>query len=96
MLLCEETLSVLDMLKPKVKLVEEACHCESFRPTMKKRRCPVLASFSTNPHSLSALRMSTLVPSFCRLILDVGNFLNYVRVSLFFLSVAAFPSSVSC
>lgn len=28
MLLCEETLSVLDMLKPKVKLVEEACHCE--------------------------------------------------------------------
>lgn len=50
MLLCEETLSVLEMLKPKVKLVEEACH---------------------------SLRMSSLVPSFCRLILDVGNFLNY-------------------
>lgn len=28
MLLCEETLSVLEMLKPKVKLVEEACHCK--------------------------------------------------------------------
>lgn len=50
MLLCEETSSVLDMLKPKVKLVEEACQ---------------------------SLRMSTLMPSFCRLILDVGNFLNY-------------------
>ncbi|XP_051242281.1 inverted formin-2 isoform X2 [Dicentrarchus labrax] len=50
MLLCEETSSVLDMLKPKVKLVDEACQ---------------------------SLRMSTLMPSFCRLILDVGNFLNY-------------------
>ncbi|XP_060938335.1 inverted formin-2 isoform X2 [Limanda limanda] len=50
MLLCEETSSVLDMLKPKVKLVEEACQ---------------------------SLRASTLIPSFCRLILDVGNFLNY-------------------
>ncbi|XP_071355157.1 inverted formin-2 isoform X2 [Trachinotus anak] len=50
MLLCEETSSVLDMLKPKVKLVEEACQ---------------------------SLRLSTLMPSFCRLILDVGNFLNY-------------------
>lgn len=29
MLLCEETSSVLDMLKPKVKLVEEACQCKS-------------------------------------------------------------------
>lgn len=50
MLLCEETTSVLDMLKPKVKLVEEACQ---------------------------SLRKSTHMPSFCRLILDVGNFLNY-------------------
>ncbi|KAF7665026.1 hypothetical protein LDENG_00158400 [Lucifuga dentata] len=50
MLLCEETASVLDMLKPKVWLVEEACQ---------------------------SLRMSTLMPNFCRLILDVGNFLNY-------------------
>ncbi|XP_049917473.1 inverted formin-2 isoform X1 [Epinephelus moara] len=50
MLLCEETSSVLEMLKPKVKLVEEACQ---------------------------SLRTSTLMPSFCRLILDVGNFLNY-------------------
>ncbi|KAF0044490.1 hypothetical protein F2P81_003648 [Scophthalmus maximus] len=50
MLLCEETSSVLDMLKPKVKLVEEACQ---------------------------SLRASTLIPSFCKLILDVGNFLNY-------------------
>uniref|UniRef100_A0AAQ5YGY5 Inverted formin, FH2 and WH2 domain containing n=1 Tax=Amphiprion ocellaris TaxID=80972 RepID=A0AAQ5YGY5_AMPOC len=50
MLLCEETASVLEMLKPKVKLVEEACQ---------------------------SLRMSPLMPSFCRLILDVGNFLNY-------------------
>uniref|UniRef100_A0AAZ3QLT9 Inverted formin 2 n=1 Tax=Oncorhynchus tshawytscha TaxID=74940 RepID=A0AAZ3QLT9_ONCTS len=45
MLLCEETASVLDMLKPKAEVVESACH--------------------------------TLMPSFCRLILDVGNFLNY-------------------
>uniref|UniRef100_A0A8C4DA47 Inverted formin-2 n=1 Tax=Dicentrarchus labrax TaxID=13489 RepID=A0A8C4DA47_DICLA len=29
MLLCEETSSVLDMLKPKVKLVDEACHPEN-------------------------------------------------------------------
>uniref|UniRef100_A0AAX7V619 Inverted formin, FH2 and WH2 domain containing n=1 Tax=Astatotilapia calliptera TaxID=8154 RepID=A0AAX7V619_ASTCA len=50
MLLCEETASVLEMLKPKVKFMEEACH---------------------------SLRTSTLMPSFCRLILDVGNFLNY-------------------
>ncbi|XP_044021482.1 inverted formin-2 isoform X2 [Siniperca chuatsi] len=50
MLLCEETSSVLDMLKPKVKLVEEACQ---------------------------SLKTSTRMPSFCRLILDVGNFLNY-------------------
>uniref|UniRef100_A0A3B5BI90 FH2 domain-containing protein n=1 Tax=Stegastes partitus TaxID=144197 RepID=A0A3B5BI90_9TELE len=50
MLLCEETASVLEMLKPKVKLVEEACQ---------------------------SLRTSPLMPSFCRLILDVGNFLNY-------------------
>lgn len=50
MLLCEETSSVLEMLKPKVKLVEEACQ---------------------------SLRDSTLMPSFCKLILDVGNFLNY-------------------
>lgn len=50
MLLCEETSSVLEMLKPKVILLEEACQ---------------------------SLRRSTLMPSFCRLILDVGNFLNY-------------------
>ncbi|XP_034051380.1 inverted formin-2 isoform X2 [Thalassophryne amazonica] len=50
MLLCEETASVLEMLKPKVKLVEEACQ---------------------------SLRRSALMPSFCKLILDVGNFLNY-------------------
>uniref|UniRef100_A0A672K1Q5 Inverted formin 2 n=1 Tax=Sinocyclocheilus grahami TaxID=75366 RepID=A0A672K1Q5_SINGR len=50
MLLCEETLSVLDILKPKVELVEMACE---------------------------NLRKSPLLPSFCKLILDVGNFLNY-------------------
>ncbi|XP_020485642.3 inverted formin-2 isoform X2 [Labrus bergylta] len=50
MLLCEETSSVLEMLKPRVKLVEEACQ---------------------------SLRESTLIPSLCRHILDVGNFLNY-------------------
>lgn len=33
-------------------------------------------------NKFSALRVSTLMPSFCRLILDVGNFLNYVRTSL--------------
>ncbi|KAM9787257.1 inverted formin-2 isoform X1 [Syngnathus typhle] len=50
MLLCEETASVLEILRPKVKLLEEACH---------------------------SLRASTCIPTFCRLILDVGNFLNY-------------------
>ncbi|XP_039518877.1 inverted formin-2 isoform X3 [Pimephales promelas] len=50
MLLCEETLSVLDILKPKVELVDAACE---------------------------SLRRSSLLPSFCKLILDVGNFLNY-------------------
>ncbi|MCI4382842.1 hypothetical protein PGIGA_G00019360 [Pangasianodon gigas] len=50
MLLCEETASVLEILKPKAQLVKEAC---------------------------KSLRASTLLPSFCRLILRVGNFLNY-------------------
>ncbi|XP_076833808.1 inverted formin-2-like isoform X2 [Brachyhypopomus gauderio] len=50
MLLCEETLSVLEMLKPKAQLLEAACE---------------------------SLQASTLLPSFCRLILQVGNFLNY-------------------
>ncbi|XP_060736260.1 inverted formin-2 isoform X4 [Tachysurus vachellii] len=50
MLLCEETSSVLEILKPKAQLVDEAC---------------------------KSLRQSTLLPSFCRLILRVGNFLNY-------------------
>ncbi|KAJ8399124.1 hypothetical protein AAFF_G00415030 [Aldrovandia affinis] len=50
MLLCEETASVLEMMKPKVMLVEAACE---------------------------SLRVSTQLPRFCRLILDVGNFLNY-------------------
>ncbi|CAL1574995.1 unnamed protein product [Knipowitschia caucasica] len=50
MLLCEETASVLDILRPKVKLVEAACQ---------------------------ALQKSIHLPSFCKLILDVGNFLNY-------------------
>uniref|UniRef100_A0A8B9GTQ3 Inverted formin, FH2 and WH2 domain containing n=1 Tax=Astyanax mexicanus TaxID=7994 RepID=A0A8B9GTQ3_ASTMX len=49
MLLCEETVSVLEILKPKAELVEAACESES----------------------------STLLPSFCKLILHVGNFLNY-------------------
>uniref|UniRef100_A0A8C1M6Y7 Inverted formin 2 n=1 Tax=Cyprinus carpio TaxID=7962 RepID=A0A8C1M6Y7_CYPCA len=56
MLLCEETLSVLDILKPKVELLETACE---------------------------NLRKSSLLPSFCKLILSVGNFLNYVRKSQF-------------
>ncbi|XP_016414715.1 LOW QUALITY PROTEIN: inverted formin-2, partial [Sinocyclocheilus rhinocerous] len=50
MLLCEETLCVLEILKPKVELVETACE---------------------------NLRKGSLLPSFCKLILDVGNFLNY-------------------
>ncbi|KAG7328122.1 hypothetical protein KOW79_008066 [Hemibagrus wyckioides] len=50
MLLCEETASVLEILKPKAQLVNEAC---------------------------MSLRESKLLPSFCRLILQVGNFLNY-------------------
>ncbi|XP_059411500.1 inverted formin-2-like isoform X2 [Carassius carassius] len=50
MLLCEEALSVLDILKPKVELVETACE---------------------------NIRKSSLLPCFCKLILDVGNFLNY-------------------
>ncbi|KAG5857625.1 hypothetical protein ANANG_G00021410 [Anguilla anguilla] len=50
MLLCEEVASVLEMLKPKAVLVEEACE---------------------------SLRVSTQLPSFCKHILNVGNFLNY-------------------
>ncbi|KAJ8290405.1 hypothetical protein GJAV_G00012390 [Gymnothorax javanicus] len=50
MLLCEEAASVLEMLKPKAALVEEACQ---------------------------SLRISTQLPRFCKLILNVGNFLNY-------------------
>ncbi|XP_014000096.2 LOW QUALITY PROTEIN: inverted formin-2-like [Salmo salar] len=50
MLLCEEISSVLQMMQPKVELLDEACE---------------------------SLRVSTRLPSFCKLILDVGNFLNY-------------------
>ncbi|XP_048830311.1 inverted formin-2-like [Brienomyrus brachyistius] len=50
MLLCEETGSLIDMLKPKAELVDGAC---------------------------ASLRESTRLPSFCKLILNVGNFLNY-------------------
>ncbi|XP_045066166.1 inverted formin-2-like isoform X1 [Coregonus clupeaformis] len=50
MLLCEEISSVLQMMQPKAKLLDEACE---------------------------SLRVSTRLPSFCMLILDVGNFLNY-------------------
>ncbi|KAJ8356318.1 hypothetical protein SKAU_G00191120 [Synaphobranchus kaupii] len=50
MLLCEETASVLEMLRPKVDLVAQAC---------------------------DGVRQSTRLPRFCKLILDVGNFLNY-------------------
>ncbi|XP_055028909.2 inverted formin-2 isoform X1 [Misgurnus anguillicaudatus] len=50
MLLCEETQSTLEILKPKVQLLESGCE---------------------------SLRQSSLLPSFCKLILDVGNFLNY-------------------
>uniref|UniRef100_A0A8C8IWG9 Inverted formin, FH2 and WH2 domain containing n=1 Tax=Oncorhynchus tshawytscha TaxID=74940 RepID=A0A8C8IWG9_ONCTS len=50
MLLCEEISSVLQIMQPKVKLLDEACE---------------------------SLRVSTRLPSFCMLILDVGNFLNY-------------------
>ncbi|XP_014060244.2 inverted formin-2 [Salmo salar] len=50
MLLCEEISSVLQMMQPKVKLLDEACE---------------------------SLKVSTRLPSFCMLILDVGNFLNY-------------------
>lgn len=71
---------MLEMLRPKVKLLDEACHCELMCV------CGHAIS-STSGYSsanvisvqFSAIRTSTLIPSFCRLILDVGNFLNYVR-----------------
>ncbi|KAG7461247.1 hypothetical protein MATL_G00208030 [Megalops atlanticus] len=50
MLLCEETASVLEMLRPKAELVVQAC---------------------------DGVRQSTRLSKFCKLILDVGNFLNY-------------------
>ncbi|KAM6953928.1 LOW QUALITY PROTEIN: inverted formin-2-like [Aplochiton taeniatus] len=50
MRLCEETTSVLEMIRPKAELMDAAC---------------------------GSLMKSTRLPSFCRLILDVGNFLNY-------------------
>ncbi|XP_040920666.1 inverted formin-2-like isoform X2 [Toxotes jaculatrix] len=50
LLLCEESSCVLETLKPKVELLEGACH---------------------------SVRESTRLPSFCKLILSVGNFLNY-------------------
>lgn len=92
MLLCEETLSVLDMLKPKVALVEEACQCEY--STSRWSWIHYLIYNEINPWCFfffflsTALRESTLIPSFCRLILDVGNFLNYVScaVSCFLLN----------
>lgn len=50
MLLIEESSSVLQNLKPKAELLDQAC-------------CSV--------------RESTRLPRFCKIILDVGNFLNY-------------------
>ncbi|XP_061099974.1 inverted formin-2-like isoform X1 [Conger conger] len=50
MLLCEETACVLEMLRPKLDMVAQAC---------------------------DSVRQSTRLSSFCKLILDVGNFLNY-------------------
>ncbi len=39
--------------------------------------------FELSEVSPADLRKSSLLPSFCKLILDVGNFLNYVRKSQF-------------
>ncbi|RVE56196.1 hypothetical protein OJAV_G00233610 [Oryzias javanicus] len=50
MLLCEESGSVLETLRPKAELLERAC---------------------------KSVRDSARLPSFCKLILSVGNFLNY-------------------
>ncbi|XP_039597861.1 inverted formin-2 isoform X1 [Polypterus senegalus] len=50
MLLCEDTASLLETLKPKAARVDTACN---------------------------SLLESTRLPSFCKLILTVGNFLNY-------------------
>ncbi|XP_059212069.1 inverted formin-2-like isoform X2 [Centropristis striata] len=50
MLLCEESSCVLQTLKPKAELLDQACQ---------------------------SVRESTRLPSFCKLILSVGNFLNY-------------------
>ncbi|XP_024147076.1 inverted formin-2 [Oryzias melastigma] len=50
MLLCEESGSVLETLRPKAELLDRAC---------------------------KSVRDSTRLPSFCKLILSVGNFLNY-------------------
>lgn len=59
MMLCEETSSVLDMLKPKVKLVEEACQCKLnprpalpvFSPPKKKIVLLYVISLSANLQS---------------------------------------------
>lgn len=80
MLLCEETASMLEMLRPKVKVVEEACQCELTSVDMLPTSAYPSANFIFFVQ-FSAIRTSTLIPSFCRLILDVGNFLNYVRPS---------------
>ncbi|KAM8832852.1 inverted formin-2-like isoform 2-T3 [Spinachia spinachia] len=50
MLLCEESSSLLETLKPKVELLDRACQ---------------------------SVRESSRLPTFCKLILSVGNFLNY-------------------
>ncbi|XP_072218702.1 inverted formin-2-like isoform X2 [Leuresthes tenuis] len=50
MLLCEESSCILDTLKPKAELLDQACQ---------------------------SVRESSRLPSFCKLILSVGNFLNY-------------------
>ncbi|KAK6479181.1 inverted formin-2 isoform X1 [Huso huso] len=50
MQLCEDTASVMEMLRPKVDLIEAAC---------------------------DSLLASSRLPSFCKLLLKVGNFLNY-------------------
>jgi hypothetical protein len=39
MLLCEETASVLDMLKPKAEVVESACQCKTTPTSMYKHSC---------------------------------------------------------
>lgn len=58
-------------------------HTELINIFVKLINAPKNKMFELSEVSPADLRKSSLLPSFCKLILDVGNFLNYVRITIY-------------